>query len=148
MPIATDDQVKALDASLAESEARPLLERLADPRAHRPAKLREEARARISDLERTLALRDAATESLCIALHGKVVPGKSIYDLIFDADRLARSIEAANAVACRLMIEAARDQSSVVAVGKALDQVRVALRDGHSVEQNLAGTPYIEVMGG
>ena len=43
---------------------------------------------RISDLEDTLALRDAATRSLCIAVHGREIEGKSIYELIHDVARL------------------------------------------------------------
>lgn len=46
---------------------------------------------RIADLENTLSMRDAATEALCIALHGEAVSGKSIYDLVFDADVMARA---------------------------------------------------------
>lgn len=61
------------------------------PIQHEAAKRIEELEARVSDLERTLSLRDAATESLCIAIHGEAVAGKSIYELIFDADRMARA---------------------------------------------------------
>lgn len=46
---------------------------------------------RIADLEDTLALRDAATRSLCIAVHGREIDGKSIYALIHD---VARAISA------------------------------------------------------
>lgn len=50
--------------------------------------LRASLDGRIRDLEDTLALRDAATRSLCIAIHGHDIEGKSIYDLILDADKL------------------------------------------------------------
>lgn len=43
--------------------------------------------ARIEALADTLALRDAATRSLCIAVHGREIEGKSIYDLIQDVAR-------------------------------------------------------------
>ena len=45
---------------------------------------------RISDLQDTLALRDAAIRALCIAIHGCEIEGKTIYDLIWDADNLRK----------------------------------------------------------
>ena len=48
----------------------------------------DEREARIADLEAILDLRNAASRSLCIAVHGREIEGKSIYDLIVDADQL------------------------------------------------------------
>ena len=47
----------------------------------------DEREARIADLEAILDLRNAATRSLCIAVHGREIEGKSIYDLIQDVAR-------------------------------------------------------------
>lgn len=41
----------------------------------------------IQQLRDVVDLRDAATRSLCIAVHGREIEGKSIYDLIYDVAR-------------------------------------------------------------
>jgi hypothetical protein len=43
-----------------------------------------------------LALRDAAVRPLCIAIHGHEIEGKTIYDLVFDADQLRNRAMTAN----------------------------------------------------
>lgn len=46
--------------------------------------------AHIRVLQDMLALGDAAVRSLCIAIHGHEIEGKSLYDLIVDADQLRK----------------------------------------------------------
>ena len=49
-----------------------------------------ETKQRTKDLEDIMDLRNAAVRSLCIAIHGHEIEGKSIYDLVLDADKLRK----------------------------------------------------------
>lgn len=52
----------------------------------------EALEARLQCLQDVMELRDAAVKSLCIAIHGKVIKKKTIYDLIIDAQQLRDTV--------------------------------------------------------
>lgn len=86
------------------------------------------AARRIAALEDTLAMRDAATRSLCIAIHGTDDPSKSLYDLIFDASRACKGARIAALESALLRITSIIETQAEPDIDAMHDVARDALR--------------------